>query len=272
MTGQPLEKTGAKHAKLRAEWGVLARRVKGLIWLRQVIDELDKNRGDIPREFLLGWMAVESDGKVGTVTGRPERGYFQIDWKAGEAREQLGLSETQFKKLSTNRVFSIEKGIELAEKYRQWILTNHPSVPDQSELLWRLTKGRHAASGSLKGVLDRLVSQKTNITWATVSPLIPDFMRRNVDATLDYAAKLKPFADLVGAQAPAQHLDLHSPKSMASWRRGSRKATKRNSLKKSFAPRRRRRKSRTRSRSRFAGYARSRSGKTANTITAGRGC
>ena len=76
-------------------------------------------------------------------------------------------------------------------------------MPDQSELLLRLTKGRHAASGSLKKVLDGLVSRKTSITWDTVSPLVPGFMRRNVDATMDYAAKLKPFANLVGASAPA---------------------------------------------------------------------
>jgi hypothetical protein len=203
MAGQQLDKTGSKHAKLRAEWGIIAQKVKALIWLRQVIDELDKTRGEIPRDFLLGWMAVESDGRVSVVTSRPERGYFQIDWKGGEAREQLGLSETQFKKLSTDRVFSIEKGIELAQKYRQWVLTNHPAVLDKSELLWRLTKGRHAASGTLKDVLDGLVRRKTNITWAAVSQLIPGFMRRNIDAALDYAAKLQPFANLVGAAAPS---------------------------------------------------------------------
>jgi V8-like Glu-specific endopeptidase len=203
IAGQQLDRTGSKHAKLRSEWGAYAQQAKALIWLRQVIEELDKTRGNIPRDFLLGWMAVESDGRVSVVTKRPERGYFQIDWKAGEAREQLGLSEAQFKRLSTNRVFSIEKGIELAEKYRQWILTNYPSVPDQSELLWRLTKCRHAASGALKDVLDGLVRRKSDITWATVSPRIPAFMRQNVDATLNYAGKLKPFAELVGAPAPA---------------------------------------------------------------------
>ena len=131
IVGQQLDRTGSKHAKFRAEWAVYAQQAKALIWLRQVIDELDKTRGDIPRDFLLGWMAVESDGKVNVVTRRPERGYFQIDWKAGEAQEQLGLSKTQFKELSTNRTFSIKKGIELVEKYRQWILNNYTSVPDR---------------------------------------------------------------------------------------------------------------------------------------------
>ena len=46
------------------------------------------------------------------------------------------------------------------------------------------------------------MSQNTSITWAAVSPLMPGFMRRNVDATLDYAGKLKPFADLVGVATP----------------------------------------------------------------------
>ncbi len=201
MRGHTLEKTGERHRALRQEYGATAHQVRALIWLRQIIDELDKHRGDIPREFLLGWMAVESDGRVGVVTSRPERGYFQIDWLGGEAREELGLSAAQFSKLSTDRAFSIEKGVELVRRYRQWILDHYPAVPDQSELLWRLTKGRHAASGALKGVLDALVSRKADITWENVSGQVPGFLRNNVDTTLTYAGRLKPFADLVGSAA-----------------------------------------------------------------------
>ena len=208
MKGKKIEGTGARHEALREEYRAMARQVDALIWLRQLIDELDKHRGDIPREFLLGWMAVESDGKVGVVTSRPERGYFQIDWPGGEAREQLGLTEAQFRKLSTDRAFSIEKGVELVEKYRQFILKNFPQVPDRTELLWRLTKGRHAASASLSDAVQGLLKSGTAITWDNVAAQVPAFLRNNVNLTWEYTTKLKPFADLPGSAAqPAPHAE-----------------------------------------------------------------
>jgi V8-like Glu-specific endopeptidase len=203
MKGKRLEGTGARHEALREEYRAMKRQVDALIWLRQLIDELDTHRGDIPREFLLGWMAVESDGKVGVVTSRPERGYFQIDWPGGEAREQLGLTDAQFRKLSTDRAFSIEKGVALVEKYRQFILKNFPQVPDRTELLWRLTKGRHAASAALSNAVQGLLKSGTAITWNNVAAQVPAFLRDNVNHTWDYTTRLKPFADLPGSAAPS---------------------------------------------------------------------
>ena len=108
-----------KTQALREEWvRILRRQVKPIIWLRQVIDELDQHRGDIPREFLLGWIAAESDGKVATISSLGERGYYQIMWKGGEAKAQLGLTEAEFRRLRTDREFSMEQGIRLAEIYR----------------------------------------------------------------------------------------------------------------------------------------------------------
>jgi len=132
---------------------ILVRQVRPLIWFRQIIELLDRYRGDIPREFLLGWMAIESDGNVKVVTSRPERGYFQIDWKGGEAQEQLKLDQSKFLALSTDREYSIRVGIQLAQLYRSYIRKHYPAVPDGSELLWRLTKARHGASGLLAKAL-----------------------------------------------------------------------------------------------------------------------
>ena len=72
MKGQTLEKTGSRHQALREEYGAIAEDVRSIIWLRQIIDELDKRRGDIPREFLLAWMAAESDGWVAAPSSRGE--------------------------------------------------------------------------------------------------------------------------------------------------------------------------------------------------------
>jgi hypothetical protein len=199
LSRKTLDPKDPKQKALRDEWGMILRmQVKPIIWLRQIIDQLDRHRGDIPREFLLGWIAAESDGKVSTVSTLGERGYFQIMWQSGEAKEQLGLTRGEFLRLSTDREFSIEKGVQLAKTYRQHFLRKYPSVPDGSDLLWRLTKGRHALPTALDKVLDRLVKAGKTITWQAVSQSLPKMASR-VNLTLDFAAKLKPLADLVPA-------------------------------------------------------------------------
>lgn len=203
LTGKTLDPEVPKQQALQKEWGRIWRRqVKPIVWLRQLIDELDRRRGDIPREFLLGWMAAESDGKVFTVSTLGERGYFQIMWQNGEAKSQLGLTSDEFLRLSTDREFSIEKGAQLAKTYRQHFLRKYSTVPDGSDLLWRLTKGRHALPTALDKVLDRLVKAGTTITWQAVSQRLPKMSSR-VDFTLDYVAKLKPLADLFPAPSSA---------------------------------------------------------------------
>ena len=202
LSGKTLDPKDPKQKALRDEWSrIFGRSVKPIIWLRQIIDQLDRHRGDIPREFLLGWMAAESDGQVSTVSTLGERGYFQIMWQSGEAKSQLGLTEKEFLRLSANREFSIEKGVQLAQTYRQHFLQKYPSVPDGSDLLWRLTKGRHALPTALDKVLDGLVKAGATITWQAVSRSLPK-MASGVDRTLDYAAKLQPLADLVPGSTP----------------------------------------------------------------------
>jgi hypothetical protein len=199
MAGRTLAGDDPKQQALRAEWSTLYRRhVQPMIWLRALIDHMDQSRGSLPRDFLLGWIAVESDGYFKAApTSLGELGYFQIMWQGGEAQSQLHLTQEQFKRLATDAAFSLEQGIALAEAYRQTILQTYPSVPDGSELLWRLTKCRHAASGALKNVLDRVVKSSLAITWPFVSRLLPRGMVDNVDHTMAYAAKLKTLATMV---------------------------------------------------------------------------
>jgi hypothetical protein len=187
---------------------ILVRQVRPLIWLSQIIELLDRYRGDIPREFLLGWMAIESDGNVKVVTSRPERGYFQIDWKGGEAQEQLKLNQTKFLALSTDREYSIRIGIQLARLYRSYIRKHYPAVPDGSELLWRMTKARHGASGLLTKALSELAKAHQKITWeglaakmsqTTLGPKIVD----NVDHLFKYANLVKPLVAAVSTSVSA---------------------------------------------------------------------
>jgi hypothetical protein len=183
---------------LRNDWSeILQWHVGPLIWLRAMISELDKYRGTLPREFLLGWIAVESDGDLKSTTPLNELGYFQIMWQGGEAKDQLHMTLEEFPRLASDPDFSIQKGVVLAEAYRQYILKNYPSIADGSDLLWRLTKARHAASGVLRAALRKLQAASIPFTWAAVSNVMPSWMLDNIGHTMSYAAKLKPLADLV---------------------------------------------------------------------------
>jgi hypothetical protein len=187
---------------------ILVRQVRPLIWLRRIIELLDRYRGDIPREFLLGWMAIESDGNVKVVTSRPERGYFQIDWKGGEAQEQLKLDQTKFLALSTDREYSIRVGIQLAQLYRSYIRKHYPAVPDGSELLWRLTKARHGASGLLNKALAELAKTHQKITWEALAAKMSQTslgprIVANVEHLFKYANLFKPVVAMISTSTSA---------------------------------------------------------------------
>ena len=207
LKGKLPDAKSRQHAALVRELSRLqVRHVRPMIWLRQIIELLDRYRGDIPREFLLGWMAIESDGNVKVVTSRPERGYFQIDWKGGEAQEQLKLSQDQFLSLSTDREYSIRMGIALAQVYRQYIRKHYPSVPDGSELLWRLTKARHGASGILNKAMAQLAKAHQTVTWeslaAQMAPTkLGTMIVNNVEHLFRYARLFRPIAAMVPADA-----------------------------------------------------------------------
>jgi len=153
-------------------------------------------------------MTIESDGNVKVVTRSPERGYFQIDWKGGEAQEQLKLDQTKFLALSTDREYSIRVGIQLAQLYRSYIRKHYPTVPDGSELFWRLTKARHGASGLLTKALAQLTKAKQRITWEALAAkmsqtsLGPKIVA-NVEHLFKYANLFKPLLANIAASPGA---------------------------------------------------------------------
>ena len=193
--------------------------------MRQIIELLDRYRGDIPREFLLGWMAIESDGNVKVVTSRPERGYFQIDWKGGEAQEQLKLDQTKFLALTTDREYSIRVGIQLAQLYRSYIRKHYPAVPNGSELFWRLTKARHGASGLLTSALAQLTKANQKITWEAVAAKLSQTslgpkIVANVEHLFKYANLLKPLVDnSPPARTPPSRMNSNRARGLSLFRR-----------------------------------------------------
>lgn len=207
----PLDPKNPTKRKLLLEKAhLVAEQAKPLIWLNQIVAMLDQDRGDIPRQFLLAWMTVESDGDVTSKTSVPERGYFQINWASGEAQEQLGLNYEQFLKLTTDRAYSIQIGIRLVKRYRDYVKKNYTSVPYGSALFWRLTKARHGASGLLRDTMARLAKKSGSITWdAVAEDLSSTRMGRrvvnNVNELVTFASGFKPFTDLIPSAASPSH-------------------------------------------------------------------
>jgi hypothetical protein len=113
MKGKKLERTGARHKALREEYGAMAQQVGALIWLRQLIDELDKHSGDIPREF------AGLDGG-GIRTGRsggdePSRARIFSDRLAGRRARAARADGSAVPEIEHGPGVSIEKGVELVE-------------------------------------------------------------------------------------------------------------------------------------------------------------
>ena len=199
--GVKLDPKNKQHQKPIQEYTGVARDVAALVWLRQIIALLDKDRGDLPRDVLLGWMAVESDGQVSSTTSLGERGYFQVHPE--EARLYLGLTGSAFEKLTTDRETSIREGIKIVRRHRAEIAKYGVTGAD---LLLRLTKTRHGLPANLKTVLDRLSSSGSAIAWNAVAEqmkvtALGARVINNVESTMAYARSLKALSDMVPAPA-----------------------------------------------------------------------
>jgi LAS superfamily LD-carboxypeptidase LdcB len=106
---------------------------------RDLTTLVEANRGDIPLEFLLGWIDVESAGVLEPPTSLCERGYFQL---YPEDSVRLGLDHD---KVGTDSEYSVKAGIQLVNRARRQIepLTGHYGITPGSELYWRLVKLWH---------------------------------------------------------------------------------------------------------------------------------
>jgi hypothetical protein len=114
------------------------------------------------------------------------------------------LDQARFLALSTDREYSIRVGIELAQIYRRYIRKHYPAVPDRSELLWRLTKARHGASGLLNRAMAELAKAHQEVTWDAVvtrmsqTKLGPKIVA-NVEHLFKYATLFKPLVAMISA-------------------------------------------------------------------------
>jgi hypothetical protein len=131
---------------------------------RLLASMLDRYRGDIPLEFLLGWIAVESDGCIDVITQQlNERGFFQV--MPSESR----MMKFDHERLTTDPEYSVQAGVQLVRHYANLARTRYPWATPGSDLFWRLVKLQHAMGSSLTSKLISSMQQSNlPITWEAI--------------------------------------------------------------------------------------------------------
>ncbi|NIP56362.1 MAG: hypothetical protein GWN55_07845 [Phycisphaerae bacterium] len=132
-------------------------------WVRTVIPLLNRYRGDIPIDLLLGWIAHESGGNFRRVTKNlRERGYFQIH--PGTSK----ILRLNHKRLSTNPEYSVRGGIKMVRLYSRF--AQKIGFTYGSDLYWHIVAFLHAMGvGAVKVMLDDMRQHGVEpTTWETI--------------------------------------------------------------------------------------------------------
>jgi hypothetical protein len=135
--------------------------------MAEVLPLLERLRGDIPLDFLLGWVAVESGGNINAKGSAKldERGYFQI------SREEASSMGLDHDRIRSDKEYSVWAGVQLARRYAKLVQTRFPTVPYGTELFWRIVKFMHAIGmGDAPALLKHMQQDGVEISsWDAVA-------------------------------------------------------------------------------------------------------
>lgn len=134
-----------------------------------VIPLLHRYRGNIPIQYLLGWISVESGMKLGDLTKICERGYFQIH------PEESANLKLDHDRLSVDPAYSVEAGIRLIRQKMANVerLAREFGFPTTGELFWGLVKLAHWIPSAPGRILQKMRQDGVSATnWDGVRQYI----------------------------------------------------------------------------------------------------
>ena len=158
-------------------------------WLPNLRPALERGCAEfsVPLGVPVGWIQVESGGRIGEVTELDERGFFQL---LPDESADLGLDH---QRLSYDVEYSVRGGFLLIDRYRR-ILRNftvqlQPLLLNGSEFQWRLVKFCHGIGPGAARTISREASAANLFdTW----PNFFAYCQRN-DAMYLQRLKHSPF-------------------------------------------------------------------------------
>lgn len=119
----------------------------------------------VPLGVAVGWIQVESGGRLAEVTTLGERGYFQL--MPSESKD-LGV---QHERLTTDSMYSLSSGFKLLNYYSRSIgrmlrIAGIECVPVGSEYHWRLCKLAHSMGlGATRTIVSDAAEAKRISSW-----------------------------------------------------------------------------------------------------------